>query len=301
MMIARHPLTLLATALLLQGVAVGQYAQDAWGSRNVPQAAQANPSSAIRPIDAPSIVDRYRPRGFQSNPQPAPPVNVASAQVGQYPAQQYPVQPSPIQQTAYQVPGDQQQLAQPALPGGQAQGPANPFQNQQNLSVQGQPPQNFQNPQQPIAPSIAPPPILAQPQYGQTQPTYPQTLYPQPQQQYPLPQQQVSGQPFASMGTSPAISPASTWTAGGAWDCGNVAQTSAVSPQVYVPPNTYTPPVITPDLAPNAYAPNNAGYRPLVALGSPYPNVQVGRGIIGQPTVYVPNQPIRNFFRYLSP
>jgi hypothetical protein len=27
----------------------------------------------------------------------------------------------------------------------------------------------------------------------------------------------------------------------------------------------------------------------------------VGRGIIGQPTVYVAGQPIRNFLRYLSP
>ncbi|MEZ6086832.1 MAG: hypothetical protein R3C05_02120 [Pirellulaceae bacterium] len=64
---------------------------------------------------------------------------------------------------------------------------------------------------------------------------------------------------------------------------------------------TPVPTAITPDLAPTAYAPNNNGYRPIIALGSPYPNVQVGRGIIGQPTVYVPGQPIRNFFRYLSP
>jgi hypothetical protein len=27
----------------------------------------------------------------------------------------------------------------------------------------------------------------------------------------------------------------------------------------------------------------------------------VGRGILGQPKIYVPNQPIRNTLRYLSP
>lgn len=298
-MIARNRLPLLATALLLPGVAVGQYPQqypqqDAWGARNVPAAVGqtypvGNPSSAIRPIDAPSIVDRYRPRGFQTAPQPATQpqqVNVASAQIGQYPAQQqYPTQPFPapaqtypVQRTAFQVPTDQQPLAQPSLQAGQYQVPGNQF-NNQNL-------------QQPIAPGIAPPPQFPQQNVQPLQPTYPQTLYPQPQ---------AAAQGFASVGNTPCVSPPSTWTASGAWGGSNIAQTSAVSPQVYVPPQTSVPPVLTPDLAPNAYAPNNAGYRPLVALGSPYPNVQVGRGIIGQPTVYVPNQPIRNFFRYLSP
>ena len=42
-------------------------------------------------------------------------------------------------------------------------------------------------------------------------------------------------------------------------------------------------------------------YRPLVKV-APQPHSYIyGRGIIGQPKVYVPGQPVRNFFRYLSP
>jgi hypothetical protein len=43
------------------------------------------------------------------------------------------------------------------------------------------------------------------------------------------------------------------------------------------------------------------GYRPIVALRPLPPAYAVGRGIVGQPKVYVPGQPLRNFVRYLSP
>jgi hypothetical protein len=66
-------------------------------------------------------------------------------------------------------------------------------------------------------------------------------------------------------------------------------------------PGTYVPPTFTPHQAPNLYSPNNAGYSPLFSLGQENYNVQIGRGIIGQPTVYVPGQPIRNFMRYIFP
>jgi hypothetical protein len=49
------------------------------------------------------------------------------------------------------------------------------------------------------------------------------------------------------------------------------------------------------------YATNNAGHKPLFTMGQENYNVQLGRGIIGQPTVYVTGQPIRNFLRYISP
>lgn len=42
-------------------------------------------------------------------------------------------------------------------------------------------------------------------------------------------------------------------------------------------------------------------YRPLVPVVSQPPTVHLGRGIIGQPTVYIPGQPVRNFLRYFSP
>ena len=72
-------------------------------------------------------------------------------------------------------------------------------------------------------------------------------------------------------------------------------------PPVGAVPGTSVPPTITPNLAPNLYSPNNGGYAPLLSLGQEGYNIQVGRGILGQPTVYVPGQPVRNFLRYLFP
>ena len=66
-------------------------------------------------------------------------------------------------------------------------------------------------------------------------------------------------------------------------------------------PGGYLPPTLPPNLTPNLYTPNNSGYTPFFSLGQENYNVQLGRGIIGQPTVYVPGQPIRNFMRYISP
>ena len=44
-----------------------------------------------------------------------------------------------------------------------------------------------------------------------------------------------------------------------------------------------------------------ARYRPIVSLGSVPEGYQVGQGMLGQPKVYVPGQPLRNFVRYLTP
>jgi hypothetical protein len=45
----------------------------------------------------------------------------------------------------------------------------------------------------------------------------------------------------------------------------------------------------------------NLRYRPIVSLGSVPENYQMGQGMLGQPKVYVPGQPLRNFVRYLTP
>ena len=42
-------------------------------------------------------------------------------------------------------------------------------------------------------------------------------------------------------------------------------------------------------------------YRPILPLGSIPENYQVGQGMLGQPKIYVPGQPLRNFVRYLTP
>ncbi len=65
--------------------------------------------------------------------------------------------------------------------------------------------------------------------------------------------------------------------------------------------SAYVPPTYTPNWNPSMYSANNNGYRPLFSLGQENYNVQLGRGLYGQPTVYVPGQPIRNFFRYIFP
>lgn len=64
------------------------------------------------------------------------------------------------------------------------------------------------------------------------------------------------------------------------------------SPMTYIPP-TYMP-----------YQPSTvpyAGYRSLVGFGQDMSRAQLGRGIVGQPTAYIPNQPVRNIFRYIFP
>jgi len=66
-------------------------------------------------------------------------------------------------------------------------------------------------------------------------------------------------------------------------------------------PYRVVPPTIMPNQAPQLYAWNAGGYQPLFSLGQDRYNVQLGRGIVGQPTVYVPGQSFRNFLRYLSP
>ncbi len=42
-------------------------------------------------------------------------------------------------------------------------------------------------------------------------------------------------------------------------------------------------------------------FRPIVSLTPAPANVMIGQGILGQPKVYVPGQPVRNFLRYLTP
>ncbi len=76
---------------------------------------------------------------------------------------------------------------------------------------------------------------------------------------------------------------------------------TATYPPAGAVPGAYVPPTLPPNLTPGTYSPNNSGYVPFFSLGQENYNVQIGRGIIGQPTVYVPGQPFRNFLRYLSP
>ncbi len=65
-------------------------------------------------------------------------------------------------------------------------------------------------------------------------------------------------------------------------------------------PQTYAPQSAAP--AQTSYQPVSPAplvvYQPVVAAG---PQYVLGRGILGQPKLYVEGQPVRNFLRWLSP
>ena len=69
-----------------------------------------------------------------------------------------------------------------------------------------------------------------------------------------------------------------------------------VNPSVYRSP-AYQTPVAQPRL----YRAPPAGYYQQQKTYYPPRGAQLSRGIYGQPTVYVPGQPIRNFWRYWTP
>ena len=85
------------------------------------------------------------------------------------------------------------------------------------------------------------------------------------------------------------------------YPAGTVAPT--VLPSRWPVPAAALPTAPTPLLPPPAWnaAPATIVYRPLIPVVPMPPNYQLGRGILGQPTVYVPGQPVRNFLRYLAP
>ena len=49
----------------------------------------------------------------------------------------------------------------------------------------------------------------------------------------------------------------------------------------------------------NGYVPV-VSYKPLVPVSAMPPQYYLGRGLLGQPKLYVPKQSVRNFLRYLS-
>ncbi len=133
---------------------------------------------------------------------------------------------------------------------------------------------------------------------------------------YQLPQQsppQMPVQPPSALANQPQVVPPTSTLPQFQPTVGQLASYQALQPgyncaptipsngvPAYVP-GAVVPPTLPPNMTPQLYTPDNAGYRPLFSLGQENYNVQLGRGIIGQPTVYVSGQPIRNFLRYISP
>ncbi len=79
------------------------------------------------------------------------------------------------------------------------------------------------------------------------------------------------------------------------------------------PPRSKMQPINGPGCVPPAYinaspapypqlvAVPTVTYRPVMALRPMPGSYEIGRGLLGQPKLYVPNQPVRNFLRYVSP
>ena len=55
-----------------------------------------------------------------------------------------------------------------------------------------------------------------------------------------------------------------------------------------------------PFVGPTVPAAPNVVYRPLWPVSPPPQPYYIGPGLLGQPKLYMPGQPVRNFFRYLS-
>lgn len=77
-------------------------------------------------------------------------------------------------------------------------------------------------------------------------------------------------------------------------------------PTPYLPPTgaplaTVSPAAGPPVIEVPACPQPTCAYRPLVTVTAMPPAYEVGRGILGQPKLYVPRQPVRNFVRWLTP
>lgn len=69
------------------------------------------------------------------------------------------------------------------------------------------------------------------------------------------------------------------------------------------PPSPWSTPVVAVSAGTVVAAPSApvVTYRPLLPVIAMPGQYYFGRGVLGQPKLYVPNQPLRNFVRYLSP
>lgn len=106
----------------------------------------------------------------------------------------------------------------------------------------------------------------------------------------------VATTPTAAMNnTTSGVYPANTYPTNP-----NTANPNTANPNTYPGvPGYIVPPTVTQNMAPQMFSPNNNGYTPLVNWGTESNNVTVGRGMFGGPTVYVNDEPVRNFFRYV--
>lgn len=115
----------------------------------------------------------------------------------------------------------------------------------------------------------------------------------------------VSGEPFVTgppcqFDAYDMVEPAS-YSAADPCGPGAVPLGGTVSPYTQLP-GTIIPPTYTPNQVPmGLYPSGGTGWRPLIGFGQDNYNIEVGRGVFGQPVAYVVGQPVRNFLRYIFP
>lgn len=156
-----------------------------------------------------------------------------------------------------------------------------------------------------------------QPRPGQSQLTpVPQTGPPTagggPQDNAPIPQPQLHTR-FANLGNCRNVSAPSGYRSDRIGSCGPppgyvTTVGASAPPPVYTPPPAQLGPPTTvhphqlgvPLASGQTVLPGSPGYRPLISFGQQRYPVQVGQGLFGQPTAYVPGQSVRNVIRYLT-
>ena len=79
-----------------------------------------------------------------------------------------------------------------------------------------------------------------------------------------------------------------------------IARTAVPFNHFSSPPRQTFPAVPIPAVAPTLVRRANSHMQPVFPARPAQPNYYFGRGILGQPKVYVPGQPLRNWLRWLT-
>ena len=281
------------------------------------------PQTRLRPIGAPSAVDRYGAVDRYSAVDPyrssgAMTGNEASRNVFASAGYATPTTSSNIRQTAMQFgfPTDASPAPPPQISPPQTLSPQNlPPQTlaPQTAPTQFTPPPGFNTVPQFNAP---PPRTLPTAPLAQAPPTSrTQAPIPSSSDMTPIAPPQLSSGGFATVSNCANVTGPSTYLAASGIGCG---QTGFVAPTTYAPTIVSPPPTGYP--APNpatlvplnpssviaaptlpVVPPNAAPVGPLISFGQSANPVQVGPGLFGQPKAYVPGQGLRNWLRYFTP
>ncbi len=239
------------------------------------------PATRLRPIDAPSAVDRYRPR----QPGMSQPIRETAYQNAAG---------APVRQAVWQQP---QPFTAPALPSGGGfqlpPGDAAP------LAAPSLPPSSATMPPRgaPASGGIVSEQSILQ---GRTLPSGPVQFQPVPSSSdlTPLAPPQLGGE-FATVGNCCCVSAPSTYRAASSGGCGP-SVTYQAAPAYVVPPVEIPAPAVMPPALVTAVPPPSTP-KPLFSFGQERKPVLLGQGIVGQPVAYVPGERFRNALRYIFP